>query len=113
MRRLHASCASMLIDRHTRALFRLAQLRRDRPAESAALLDRYVALVPLDPWGHLALASAHADAGRRAEALRVYDEALALEPGDRDIALGGPRLFARLGLTDRSMVTASFRLALR
>lgn len=89
--------------RHSRALFRLAQLRRDRPAESAGLFERYVALVPRDPWGHLALASAYAAAGRRAEALDAYEEALALEPKDRDIALGGPRLHARLGMTDRAI----------
>jgi Flp pilus assembly protein TadD len=89
--------------RHSRALFRLAQLRRDRPAEAARLFERYVALVPRDPWGHLALASAYAAAGRRADALDAYEEALALEPKDRDIALGGPRLHARLGMTDRAI----------
>jgi tetratricopeptide (TPR) repeat protein len=89
--------------RHARAVFRLAQLRRDTPREAAALFARYVALVPRDPWGHLALASAYASAGRRADALEAYEEALALEPKDRDIALGGPRLYARLGMTDRAI----------
>lgn len=90
---------------NSRALFRLAQLRRSTPREAAALFERYVALVPRDPWGHLALSSAYATAGRRAEALDAYEEALGLEPKDRDIALGGPRLFARLGMTERSIAT--------
>jgi tetratricopeptide (TPR) repeat protein len=88
---------------HTRALFRLAQLRRSNPSSAIELLRRYVALVPADAWGHLALASALADAGRRVEALAAYDEALALEPDDRDIALGGPRLYARVGQPDRAI----------
>lgn len=89
--------------KHPRALFRLAQLRRTSPVEAAALFERYVALVPRDPWGHLALASAYAAAGRRTAALEAFDEALALEPQDRDIALGGPRLYARLGMPDRAI----------
>jgi hypothetical protein len=82
---------------HPRALFRLGQLRRDQPARAIPLFEAYTRAVPRDAWGHLALSSSLADAGRFDEALEVYERANELEPGDRDIALGRPRLLARIG----------------
>ena len=82
---------------HPRALFRLGQLRRADPARAIPLFDAYTRVVPRDAWGHLALSSSLADAGRYDEALAVYERANELEPDDRDIALGRPRLLARIG----------------
>jgi predicted TPR repeat methyltransferase len=82
---------------HPRALFRLGQLRRARPARAIPLFEAYTRVVPRDAWGHLALSSSLADAGRFAEALDAYERANELEPDDRDIALGRPRLLARIG----------------
>jgi tetratricopeptide (TPR) repeat protein len=88
-----------------RALFRLAQIRRRRdPALAVSLLQQYVKQVPADPWGYQALAAAQADMGRGDEAVTTYDRALRLEPEDRDIALGEPRLLARLGRSDTAVV---------
>lgn len=82
---------------HPRALFRLGQLRRAEPARAIPLFEAYTRVVPRDAWGHLALSSSLADAGRFAEALDAYERANELEPEDRDIALGRPRLLARIG----------------
>lgn len=93
-----AYAAVLALDpRQPRALYRLAQLRRGDPPQAIALLRTYIDVVPLDPWGHLALSSALADAGRFGEALDAYERAGALDPDDRDIALGRPRLLARIG----------------
>lgn len=80
-----------------RALYRLGQLRRKEPLRAIALFEAYTRAVPRDAWGHLALSSALADAGRYQAALAAYERADELEPADRDIALGRPRLLARIG----------------
>jgi tetratricopeptide (TPR) repeat protein len=82
---------------HPRALFRLGQLRRTQPPRAIPLFEAYTRVVPRDAWGHLALSSSLADAGRFDEALDAYERANELEPDDRDIALGRPRLLARIG----------------
>jgi tetratricopeptide (TPR) repeat protein len=82
---------------HPRALFRLGQLRRAQPARAIPIFEAYTRVVPRDAWGHLALSSSLADAGRFDEALDAYERASELEPDDRDIALGRPRLLARIG----------------
>jgi tetratricopeptide (TPR) repeat protein len=93
--------------RHPRALFRLGQLRRAEPARAIPLFEAYTQVVPRDAWGHLALSSSLADAGRYDEALNAYERANELEPDDRDIALGRPRLLARIG--HRSLALDSYR----
>jgi tetratricopeptide (TPR) repeat protein len=86
-----------------RALFRLAQIRRDDPDAAAALLQQYVRIVASDAWGHLALADAFARAGQAERALQAYSNALARAPEDRDIQLGRPRLLERLDRTDAAI----------
>jgi len=88
---------------HPRALFRLAQLRRDDSDTATTLLQKYVGIVPSDAWGHLALADAFARGGQADRALRAYGEALAQAPQDRDIRLGRPRLLERMGRTDAAI----------
>ena len=86
-----------------RALFRLAQIRRDDPRAAAALLQQYVRVVASDAWGYLALADAMARMGQAERALQAYSSALARAPEDRDIQLGRPRLLERLGRTDAAI----------
>jgi tetratricopeptide (TPR) repeat protein len=86
-----------------RALFRLAQIRRDDPDAAAALLQQYVRIVDSDAWGYLALADAFARAGHAERALQAYSSALVRAPEDRDIQLGRPRLLVRLGRTDAAI----------
>jgi len=88
---------------HSRALFRLGQLWRREPAKSIPMYRRYVSLVPEDPWGHMALGDELAVNRRFSEALREYDEAARLAPGERDVALGRARLLARAGRTDAAI----------
>lgn len=85
---------------NSRALFRLGQLWRSEPARSIPMYRRYVALIPRDPWGHMALGDALAVDGRLSEALREYDEAARLAPAERDVPLGRARVLARAGHTD-------------
>ena len=76
----------------TRALYRLAMLRRDRPSESVRLLRSYVAREPRDPWGHIALGDALARSGDVPGAQASYDRAERLAPGEADVARGRGRL---------------------
>lgn len=85
-----------------RALYRLAMLRRARPAEADRLLRRYVAVEPRDAWGHIALGDVLARRGRVDEALAAYDAAARLAPGERDVAVGRARLLAGAGRLDAS-----------
>jgi len=64
------------------------------------LFRRYVALEPSDPWGFIALGDALARSGRYGDALRSYDDALRLAPGERDAVIGRLRVLARAGHTD-------------
>ncbi|HYD53847.1 MAG TPA: tetratricopeptide repeat protein, partial [Gemmatimonadaceae bacterium] len=83
-----------------RALYRLAQLRRARPAQAELLLRRYVRVEPRDAWGHLALGDLLARTGRVDAALHTYASAERLAPAERDVHVGRARLLARAGRTD-------------
>src|SRR5688572_1394737 len=85
---------------NSRALFRLGQLGRHDAARSLPRFRRYTAIVPNDPWGHIALGDALAVHGSFSEALREYDAAERLAPAERDVALGRARVLARAGRTD-------------
>lgn len=80
---------------NSHATYRLAQLTRDDPAAALRLFQRYVELEPTDPWGYMAVADALARAGRYAEAVRSYDDALRLAPGEPEAAAGRAKVFAR------------------
>jgi len=78
---------------NSHATYRLAQLTRDDPA-ALRLFQRYVELEPEDPWGYMAVADALSRAGRYAEALRSYDAALRLAPGEPEAVAGRAKVFA-------------------
>ncbi len=80
---------------NSHATYRLAQLTRDDPAAALRLFQRYVELEPEDPWGYMAAAEALARAGRYAEALRSYDAALRLAPGEPEAVAGRAKVFPR------------------
>ncbi len=79
---------------NSHATYRLAQLTRDAPA-ALRLFQRYVELEPEDPWGYMAVAEALARAGRYAEAMRSYDAALRLAPGEPEAVAGRATVFPR------------------
>ncbi len=80
---------------NSHATYRLAQLTRDDPAAALRLFQRYVELEPEDPWGYMAVAEALARAGRYADALRAYDDALRLAPGEPEAVAGRAKVFVR------------------
>lgn len=80
---------------NSHATYRLAQLTRDDAAAALRLFQRYVELEPEDPWGYMAVADALARAGRYAEALRSYDAALRLAPGEPEAVAGRAKVFPR------------------
>jgi len=85
---------------NSRAIYRLAQLRRSEPAEALRLFQRYVALVPRDPWGYMAVGDVLAHLRRYREAVEWYDRALRLAPGERDAVVGRAGVLVRAGRTD-------------
>src|SRR6266550_3211739 len=94
--------AALAVDsENSHATYRLADLsRRSDPARALGLFRRYVALEPSDPWGFIALGDALARSGRYGDALRSYDDALRVAPGERDAVIGRLRVLARAGHTD-------------
>jgi len=80
---------------NSHATYRLAQLHRHDPRLAVRLFRRYVALEPSDPWGYIALGDILARTKRYGEALRRYDDALRLAPGERDAVVGRARTLAR------------------
>lgn len=94
--------AALAVDsENSHATYRLADLsKRSDPARALGLFHRYVALEPSDPWGFIALGDALARSGRYGAALRSYDDALRLAPGERDAVIGRLRVLARAGHTD-------------
>ncbi|OLD86230.1 MAG: hypothetical protein AUG85_10915 [Gemmatimonadetes bacterium 13_1_20CM_4_66_11] len=89
---------------NTHAIYRLAQLSADR-AEALRLFQRYVALEPEDPWGYIAVGAVLArwGPGRYGDALRCYDQAVRLAPGERDAVVGRARVLARARRTDAAI----------
>jgi len=89
---------------NTHAIYRLAQLSANR-AEALRLFQRYVVLEPEDPWGYMAVGDvlAHWAPGRYSDALRWYDQALRLAPGERDAVVGRARVLARARRTDAAI----------
>ena len=81
--------------RNSRALFRLGQLTRSDPSRSLDYFRRYVAIVPEDAWGHMALGDELARDGQLTAALGEYDAAERLAPGNSDVAEGRARIRAR------------------
>ncbi len=98
--------------RNSHAVYRLAQLRRNDPAEALRLFRRYVDLEPSDPWGYMAVGDVLGTAGRYRDALRWYDAALRLAPDQRDAVVGRARLLARAGRTDAAITAYEGWLAL-
>jgi tetratricopeptide (TPR) repeat protein len=80
---------------NSRATYRLAQLHRHDPRWALRLFRRYVELEPSDPWGYMAVGEILARIGRYGAALRCYDDALRLAPGERDAVVGRARTLAR------------------
>jgi len=80
---------------NSHAIYRLAQLTRDDPASALRLFQRYVELEPEDPWGYMAVGEALARAGRYGDALRSYDDALRLAPGEPEAIAGRAKVFPR------------------
>src|SRR5205814_4574963 len=80
---------------NSHATYRLAQLHRHDPRVALRLFRRYVALEPSDAWGYMALGDMLARAGRWGAALRCYDDALRLGPGERDAVVGRARTLVR------------------
>jgi hypothetical protein len=64
-----------------------------------------VQLEPEDPWGYMAVGDvlAHWAPGRYGDALRWYDQALRLAPGERDAVVGRARVLARARRTDAAI----------
>ncbi|HEX9487529.1 MAG TPA: tetratricopeptide repeat protein [Gemmatimonadales bacterium] len=89
---------------NSHATYRLAQLRRHDPRLALRLFRRYVALEPSDPWGYMAVGEVLARTGRYGEALRYYDDALRLAPGERDAVVGRARTLARARRTGAAIV---------
>jgi tetratricopeptide (TPR) repeat protein len=85
---------------NSRALYRMGELTRDDPATSIAMFRRYVAAVPADPWGHIALGDEFARDNRYDEALKEYDAASVLAPTERDVVVGKARVLAAARRTD-------------
>src|SRR5207249_11661224 len=79
---------------NSHATYRLAQLTRDDLA-ALRLFQRYVELEPEDPWGYMAVGEALARAGRYGDALRSYDDALRLAPGEPEAVAGRAKVLAR------------------
>jgi hypothetical protein len=72
--------------RHSRAVYRLAELRRRRDLDAAiTLYRRYVMLEPGDAWGYLALGKALAARGDLDGSRTAFDHAIRLAPGERDM----------------------------
>src|SRR6266571_1302704 len=84
---------------NSRAVYRLAELRRDDPAEALRLFRRYVDLEPSDPWGYMAVGDVLATVGRYRDALQWYDDALRLAPDARDAVVGRAHVLAQAGRT--------------
>jgi tetratricopeptide (TPR) repeat protein len=80
---------------NSHATYRLAQLTRNDPAAALRLFQRYVELEPEDPWGFMAVGEGLARAGRYGDALRSYDDALRLAPGEPEAVAGRAKVFAR------------------
>lgn len=96
--------AAVAADPYTsRALYRLGELNRHRPGIARHFFLRYTAAEPTDAWGWIALGNAYGEEGRFAEALRAYDTAARVAPGERDVAIGRARLLARAGRIDQSI----------
>ena len=97
--------AALTVDpENSRATYRLADLRKQRdPVEALRLFRRYVGLEPSDPWGYMAVGDALARSGSYGDALRSYDDALRLAPGERDAVIGRARVLARAGRTDAAV----------
>jgi len=85
---------------HSRALFRLGQLEPS-PDKALVFYERYVALEPRDPWGHMALGDHLARMGRFDEGLASYTKAQELAPNERDVVIGRARIESRAGRSKR------------
>ena len=97
--------AALAIDpENSRATYRLANLSKRRdPVGALRLFRRYVALEPSDPWGYMAVGDVLARSGSYGDALRSYDDALRIAPGERDAVIGRARVLARAGRTDAAV----------
>ena len=92
------AAVAALDPRHSRAVYRLAELRRTRdPAAAIALYRSYVVLEPDDAWGYLALGNALASRGDLAAARPAYAGALRRAPRERDIYVEAARVLTRAG----------------
>lgn len=90
---------------NSRATFQLARLAPEGSAEAIALLRRYVAFAPNDPWGYMALGDALAKAGRVTEAIEQYHHARDRAPEESDVYVGLGRILRNAGRTDELVAT--------
>jgi hypothetical protein len=95
---------------NSRATYRLAVLRRDRPEEALRLFRRYTELEPDDAWGWLALALQEEAMGDLDTAAEAAARAAALAPDAGDVAAGFGRLLQRVGRFREAL--AAYRKAL-
>jgi tetratricopeptide (TPR) repeat protein len=102
---IDAYAAVLAIDpQNSRAIYRLADLQRHKPARALPLFRRYVALEPKDLWGYLAVADVLSRLGQSDEALRWSAQALRLGPTERDAVIGQARVLSRARRTDAALV---------
>jgi tetratricopeptide (TPR) repeat protein len=90
---------------NSRAVFRLAQLAPPGSAEAVALLRRYLALEPADPWGRMALGDALARSGAVDEGIEQYRRARRQAPAETDVYVGLGRILSGAGRTDELIET--------
>lgn len=90
---------------NTRAIFQLAQLAPKGSEEAIALLRRYLALEPGDPWGRMALGDALAKSGAVSAAVEQYRRARRQAPGESDVYAGLGRILSDAGRTDELIAT--------
>jgi hypothetical protein len=83
---------------HSRAVYRLAELRRAQDLDGAiGLYRRYVMLEPHDAWGYLALGKALAARGNLGGSRAAFDDAMRLAPREREMHVERARVLARAG----------------
>lgn len=101
-RRLYRSVLASDPD-NSRATFQLAKLAPRGSAEALALLRRYVALEPSDPWGNMALGDDLARAGRVEAAIEQYALARRRAPTEPDVYAGFGRILRDAGRIDEAV----------
>jgi len=85
---------------NSRAVYQLAQLEPKGSPAAIALLRRYLAYQPNDPWGRMALGDALAKSGAVDSAIEQYHRARRQAPNESDVYLGLGRILRNAGRKD-------------